>query len=1844
MSRPSRFWSVVALFAALNAVGWYWVRHELTAGGKPRLRILSALPARDIDRADRLTLVFDEGVVDRERVGKPLDKSPFTIQPAADGHWQWSDPDRLEFVLAKPLPPGRVFKIKPAVDLESQTRRVLIGTGEYEFRTRQLTIEGCRLQSADREDATIEFAFNQKVSPADLLARLMVSHGESNAKLDASCLTREPAETLIVRVPFEQADHVDVVIDGGLTGVGGELSLGKPFRTQVKMADSFVLLRARVQAPRIEPDVAVTLVFSQPIDAARGAPKVTIEPKIDEPRVRAAYNSVIVEGRFECGKRYTATVGGEILSKEGKALGDDQRVSFDIPDREPTVRFPLSHGILSPQGNLLLDLDVVNIAGLEIEASRVFANNLVPHVRGEGVRETSDTLATKKIKLDNKRNVPKSVALELKSLLDQPVGVYHLRARATDQAWTDDSAIVTVSDLAITSKRTRDGLFAWVTSLRTGKPVEGAEVGALSYANQSLGTAKTGADGTAMIRLPKREADRDVWLVTASLGEDLNFLRPDQRPWVIDDVDQTGRAVPENYDILLYTERGVYRPGDPIHLTGLIRDVNGEVPPAFPITLTMTRPDGKKLPAVTATPTEGAQGFFQIDLPTRKDGQTGKYTVVATLPGSNDVLGQTSALVEAFAPVRIELNAEAGEPRYGPGQKPTATVSGKYLFGPPAAGLPLTVNVTYVATAYRSKAHPEFTFGDRTAKPTQAPKPITTTTNAEGKANVTLPLPKEAKAGRWRAECAATLTEPGGRSVSQSFSTIVDSTDRFLGLRLPGGAIAPVAAALPVEFALVTAEDAPAEAGPVEVLLERIEYSNVLQKVNGRPVWKTNERAIQIVKKTLRDVETKDGVAAFELACPAAGPYRLSAVDKKSKAAAQLSFYASEEVDAAQAVALNKPEHVELVLDAKSYKPGTSATALVRAPFAGTMLVTLEGDRVWSHQIVDLTENSTKVSIDIPKDVRGGAYLTASVIRAIDPTHEKWLPHRAIGMARVVTDHVDHALPLQLTTPPTCTPGETVEAVVQGPASEEGQSPAMVHLWAVDEGILLTTAYQPRNPLGYFLAHRQATIQTADLFADLLPDTARPVSMDRIGSDGDDGGLGMRGNPVPMRQRAPAIVWRAIEPLDREGRLVVRVPIPKMTGAMRIMAVVAAGDRYGLVTAGLTVASPLLCEAAWPRFVAPDDQFKTPIKIFNTTGAAVTADLAFDVTGPLVLDLPKERVAVEVPAGGSATHWVTATSTGMGAVHVKVTASAQTSDQGTLLADAEADFPSRPAAPLHSESTFVTIKAGDTVDLAPPEGYLPGAVNRVVTISANPTVDLRPAVEQLLDYPYGCVEQTTSQLYAMLYAPDLLSAAEPGTQHSGVVAGMIQAGINRLWSMQTRDGGIGYWPGALHADAWGTAYAAGYLAAAAKAGHHVEPAFVEELVRYLDRRLNASGGDDVDENVRAEICHVLAALDRPAKGWMDRLHQRPDKLDMTGRAHLAAAWIAAGRKDRAAEILRDDTIGQSIATTTTGRFVSQAQSEAALLSVLVDLDPRHPWITPLVQRLNKSRTDGRWGTTLEDAAAIAALAKYQLVVDDHGEFTGTLTVGGADHYEFGSAGVAQFTLANADQPAKIEFSGKGDIHVCLTTSGRRVDETAKPYDHRLVARRKWMTRDGRPIDPTKLRVGDLIRVRVVLSAPELKSGIVVNNVAVVDALPGGVEVDNPRLATSSHAQAVAPEDSGESDATDGETPEGDDAADEDAAEDGSTTAVANATATGDSTPAEDANAANDGPLGEADRVEFQDDRVVLFAAVARDKRCYEYYLRVISVGSFAAPALEASCMYDPAFASLSGGGRIAVGE
>ncbi len=1776
MQGLSRRTLVVATFAAINVTGLIWIHHDLKSAPRATVRVLGASLSPGADNPDRIRLTFDRDMVAASAIGRVEKAGMFELAPAWPGHWTWAARDRLEYILDKPLSSGRILTLHASPRVKEITGRSLEGTSEFTLVAFPLRLVSCDVVACDRSDITLQAGFNQPVEPGEFLRHVSLYDSKTLVGVaEPQCLTKAPQKDLVIRFARPESNSFAMILDGTLTGFEGDAGLGSSVTISREVAPGFALLHTYIEGPGLDETASVRLYFSHELSDKQQVPGLAIQPAVEDLRVHLANNALIASGKFTAGRRYTIRVPGTLLSEEGKTLGEDVSVRAEFPDYTPAIAFEHSGGILSPRGTLMVDAKGVNLEQVAVQAWKVHANNLVPHLHRAGMDETSQSVLEKTIPVKLPHNQPKKLALGLEELLSKPLGIYRVAASSADHRWTNDETLITVTDLAITAKHHRDGYLVWITSLRTAEPVPDVVVSGLTYNNQKVANAKTDANGIADLQFAGRHPDGDIWVITAAKEGDLSYLQPGENQWVVDDVQQHGRPYAVHYETMLYTDRGVYRPGETIHLTGVIRDTAGAVASRFPLSVKVYRPDGRRVSDLTVNRREKDQGVFHTSFTPSAEAQTGPYQFCVTLPGSEDLLGSTSALVEAFVPVRMEVTAAPSSERFGPNTPPAVKVTGRYLWDQPAGDLPVKVEGTLWPTAFQSKAHPDFQFGSNRREPPIPLPAVDGQLDGQGACEVQVTLPENLKAGLYAMRLSATVTEPGGRSVSSNTSATLDLLDTHIGLRLAKGQVIPVGEAIPVDWVRLTGRDQPATSGRMTVQLMRVEYDTVLKKVDDRYVWQSVEKTQKVGED--RTIAPADAQGSFEVSCPDSGLYRVVATDARSGSSTCLEFYACRDRDSAQSLPMNQPERVEIITDKKKYLPGEKAKVVLRSPIPGTVLLTVETDSVIAHHIAKIAENTCELEVPLPADLRGSAFLAATVLRPVDPNQESWLPHRGLGTVQVLMDHASARIPVGIEAPAKARPGDAVTVTVDAGRPRDPNQPVMVHVWAVDEGILLASAYETPDLHEFFLGPRLSGVSTADVFGWLLPDYKRPIGMTRIGGDGFDLDA-LRRSPVPTRTREPAVIWREAVPTNSEGKVTVRMELPDLTGQLRIMAVAVDHDRYGTGEHALTVTSPLLVEASWPRFVAPGDRFTVPVKLFNSTDKPLAVLMKTTVSGPVELSSDQGAPGPTVEPGKPMTRLLQGRAIAMGPVDVKIEATEDSSAATPLEAHCVAALPVRPATALHSVVELKAVPAGQEARFEPPDLFLKGTIQMTVSVSARPSVELEAALEEQIGYPYGCVEQTSSRLLSLLYASQILDP-----NRAKAIDGMVKAGITRLWSMQTPSGGLSYWPGQPSACLWGTAYAASCLLEAKNAGYPIDSRFTGELAKFLESRLRAADDETPDLNTKALICRVLATFGQPPHGWMARLAEQKDKLDVAALAHLASAFYAAGDKEKALSLLPDSPPATAVVTTTAGRLTSQVQQEAVWLSALLEIEPNHPMVAPLAAGLNKARSNGQWGSTLNNAAVIAALARYQVTArKDPPEFTGTIEAEGAGTVRFTHKEPASLELRNGVAPIRIISEGHGTLYIVTTSKGLVRDDLVKPYERQLHVERRWVDRDGKPVDANGLAVGDLVRVEITVST----AAGTVNNIAIVDALAGGMEVENPRLATS--AETGQP---------DGDFPE---------------------------------------------HVEFLDDRVVLFCTAEARTRTFRYALRVITAGEFALPPIQASCMYDPAIACLGEAGRVVI--
>ncbi|MBN38424.1 MAG: hypothetical protein CMI29_08155 [Opitutae bacterium] len=1783
--KKSIVWKLVVVAFALNAVGLLWIRNELVKavreGGagihEKSLRVVTVVPKEQAEKADRLLVVLNEDLIGEEKIGQAVGWNPFLIEPAAQGNWIWNRKDAMEFKLDEPLLKGNLYSMKANDRFAEKLGRPLLDEREFSFRTSPLRVERCVESGRKGDRIEVEFRFNQEVEPAvlDEFFEAVDANGKVLGK-EVLSAGRRRLHAVLLELPEERI--FEVSLKKGMPGVEGPLGLEKDFITQISLAPAFGALSARTPW-RLGTDekCSVELRFNQSLDALQEKPAVTLVPKVDDLVVSLNRQGIRLYGSFKGRERhFVATVQSDLRSFHGEVLPAGVKFPFVLPKRRPEVSFVQDHGVLSPKGNLEIEIKTCSIDNLRLSATKIYPNNLGSHLRGDSrynpERIGKELFSTVKPIRQGDDSICLSV-VNLRDWIEKPLGLYYVIAQNEESRWHNDQAVVAVTDLMITTKVHPAGVDAWVTSLAGGKPLEGVRVSVLSTKNQTLAVGTTDAQGLVGLTAPEDHPSGAPWVVLAEKGDDLSFRRLDQRKWDLPKVAKDGREPVVGLDAYLYAARGVRRPGDLVRLTGIVRDQKGESPdPQIPLELRVFRPDGKMAQSLPIRLEKG--GFFHHEFQTPSEAWTGTWEFGLFLPGTDREIAILRTGVEAFVPVRLQVESEPAQSWFGLAESPEIEISSRYLFGVAASGSTFKVSGEWRQVPFEAVGLEDFSFGDPSAAEKVAFDSIQSQTDENGEALI-FPSTDRLTPGFWQGSGYVSVTVPGGGTVSDSFELKKLQASRMIGVRVAMGEAVLTDEPFAVELTAVQplAEEVPV--GEVEVVLEKIESDWVHRRVNGLWTWSKREEPVERSKVLVEKVSDSERYSKVEMICDEPGLWRIVTRDLVGGTLTRVRFKVIS--PGSPAAVVRSPHRVDLTVDQPSYLPGDVAKVSVDSPFPGQLLLTLETDRVVWSKSVSIGPQKQELSVPLPPHMPGGAFVTASVVRPLDAQSSEWQPYRAYGMVRLATDFTEREIELDLQLPEKTRPGTEVEVRVHSNLS--GQN-AFVHLWAVDEGVLSVTDFDTPSPGDSFFGPWRAKVDSGDLYLELFQDYRRSSSMERFGA----GGGALRRSLVQAKPLKSVILWKEFVPVDEKGFVQANFSLPDdFTGELRFMAVAVAGNSFGSTESSITVTSPLLAELSLPRFVAPGDKFFSPVTLFNSTKEDRVVETVFELAGPIrLLDDPERSIPVS--AGASVTTWFELEAQReMGQVLVSVRASGE--GESTL---AKGAFPVRPAASLDAEYGTFVLKAGEKMTFPAPERFLPDGLLRTVTISSSPVTELVPALDELLGFPYGCAEQTTSKAMSMLYASALLDGGKAEFAKESV-----RAGIRRLELMQTTSGGLAYWPRGKDPYLWATCYASGFLMEARKAGFEIDEVFLTGLTSYLSKTLR-SGKHDLNE--QAFVCQVLATFGKPEKSRQRYLLDKADALDLSALARLAGAWLASGRPDLARQCLREDALSQKVDRTYDGRLTSDVAACSTMLSVLLDLDDEHPWVEVLKERILLARRDGRWPSTLDNGLALASLCKlHSIMAREVSEFSGSVSTRGSEDAPFSSDRATGHSLAGTEE-LEVSSSGTGKIFVSVKTEGLVSPEDLQPVDRGIKARRRWLNSEGEVIrDWTsdggrslEVSVGDLVWVEVMLQS----QGPVLENVAVVDALPGGFAVENPRLATSA-----------------GRTP---------------------------------GRAIGLKPSSRADRTEFLDDRIVLFAPAKPSSQVFRYAMRAVAGGEFLAPPIQASCMYDEAQHSLGESGMVKV--
>jgi uncharacterized protein YfaS (alpha-2-macroglobulin family) len=1828
----------------------------------------------EIDPYQNLVFQFADAVVTPELQDRWDTVQVVKFEPAMRGKFKWNSNRELVFSPSTPFKPSTAFKatLRPEV-LPEGKRNVKLPENRRKFHTPYLQMQepkafwGRSDRAAGTAEMRVELPFNYAVKPADVKPLLRVTQDGQPVAFEVS---GEPGEVVRVRLnqQVRPGTPLTVALAQGLHAVGSDQPSTADYETQVTVPDPEALQVTTIEGSLKNADPMVLITTNQPVTATDLQSYLTVSPQVAY-EVEETENGVRLKGGFEVGRTYQIGVNQGLRGALGGMLGEGVTQSVSFSDERPTISFGSAEKAmyLDALGSRNLGVRINEVNQVKVTIAKVYANNIQQLLRGgsqygypeydgeESSEEEGDggeyvDRSFQYYDVENLGNVltertytvsglPKAQGLRLLNLNLKDLefsgglkGLYIIKVQDTERQWLQVSKLVAVSDIGLIVKQGKGGsTLVFANSIRNAKPLSGVELRYISTNNQVMGTGISNGDGVARFDSTAANGRFKLGMVMAQQGNDFTFLDLSRSRVETSRFEVGGlHTNAARYQAFLYGDRDLYRPGDTIQTNTVLRTDAWQAPPkGLPVKIRLLLPTGKEYASLQKT--LNAAGSFEARFILPPAVMTGLYTL-EVLTGNDVLLTSRQLSVEEFIPDRMKVTVKADRAVVKPSQSVSALITAQNLFGPPAADRKFEVEFSLKEKAFNPKGFEQFTFainsgdkrrgsyGDLESTPISDRFEKTTregTTDAAGRGTATYEVPDYTDLGILEGAAFTTVFDETGRPVNRLATFEVQTQPVLFGIRSADDLVS-TGQPLAVQLAALTPAGQPTTA-QARVQVVRLLWETVIERQGGRYVYNSQKRE-EVVLNRLVSVKGAGQDAGLNFTPTYSGEYEIRVARPGASTYVARRVYAYGYGDTqSNSFEVNNEGEVTIEADKPKYEPGDVAHLLLKTPFPGRVLVTVERDRVLDHFYVTTDEKSARVSIPIRTGHVPNVYVTATAIREIKDNR---LP---LTVARGF-------VPLTVEKP-----GARLQVAIKAPAQSRSQTVqtievttapgAQVTLAMVDEGILQMKDYRTPDPYGYFYQKRALEVQAYDVYPFLLPE----LGTSSTGGDGYD--LSRRTTPVPNRRVRLLAKWSGVLTADASGKARYKLQIPQFSGAIRIMAVAYKGDAFGSAEHTMKVADPVVISTALPRFLSPGDTIDVPVTLTNTTKnkmvGVVTISPSSLLNKVLSIDdlnskqfVREERIAGKIiPSGlrfsilpnqeSRLTFRLAAKGIGGSIVKIDVSAYDNINWRGTypdglagnpLRLIETIELPIRPASPLQKRTGAGVVAGGAIQQLNLRTDFLPSSLRSQLVVSRSPMTEFAKDLRYLLQYPYGCLEQTVSAAFPQLYYGDLAATLGQKTGKTGK-AGLfnpnyhVQEAIRKVEAQQMYNGSLSYWPGGDYDNWWATAYAAHFLLEAQQAGFDVNKNVLDRVLRYLQARVRKRETDTYNiiqtggviqpvTLAKKEIAYslyVLALAGRPDAVGLNYYKANRKLLPEDSRWVLACAFALSGNQRSYRETLPTHFGVQSIAgRQLDGAFSSPIRDEALVLNALLAADPANAQVNVLARQLSRQVKQASWLSTQERAFALLALGK--LARQNAGStVTASLL---ADGKAIGNFLGKDLTVSNvANRQLQLRTSGRGSLYYFWETEGISPTGQVREEDAYLQVRRQFLSRTGQPVGSTSFKQNDLVVVRITIQSAE--SAGEVKNVAITDLLPAGLEIENPRIG-----------------------------------------------AVRDITWATDA--------AQPDYLDVRDDRINLFTTVTPQPKSFYYLCRAVSKGTFKLGPVSADAMYNAEYHSYNGGGVVRV--
>lgn len=1259
---------------------------------------------------------------------------------------------------------------------------------------------------------------------------------------------------------------------------------------------------------------------------------------------------------------------------------------------------------------------------------------------------------------------------------------------------------VFASNLGMIVKRNSlNKLWIAVSNILDTNPVGKAQVTVYNFQLQPIGKGETNGEGFVEINskgtpfIVVAEAEKQKAYVRVVDGEEQSVSR----------FDVGGKEIQKGLKGFIYGERGVWRPGDTLHISFILEDREKRIPDKHPVALEIYNPKGQFYTKMIST--QGMNGFYTFDVPTQAGDPTGLWNAYIKVGGTTFHKGLR---IETIKPNRLKINLTLPKILQSTDKNVTVPLASAWLTGATASKLKAKVEMSLSKVNTQFKNYGQYIFNDPATDFTTIKTDVFDgILNAEGKAGVTLKVPAATNApGMLNATFTTRVFEPGGDASIYTQSIPFSPFVSYVGINLnqPKGKYIETDKDHVFDVVTVNSQGQPVNRSNLEYKIYRISWSWWWE--NSDESFGTYINNSSITPVASGKLQTSGGKTTFKFRVdyPSWGRYLVYVKDKDSGHATGGTIYVDWPESRGRS---NKtdPSGIKMLtfsLDKESYEIGETATAIIPAAAGGRALVSIEnGSSVLHREWIEVTnEGDTKYTFEITPEMAPNVYLHISLLQPHAQTIND-LPIRMYGIAPVFVTNRQTVLQPQIQMPEVLRPETDFNVTV----SEKSGKPMTYTLAIVDDGLLDLTNFKTPDPWNEFYSREALGIRTWDMYDNVLGASAGAYSS--LFSVGGDATL----KPADAKANRFKPVVKFIGPfyLEKGRQQTHTLKLPMYVGSVRAMVVAGQDGAYGNAEKTAFVRTPLMLLSTLPRVPSIQEEITVPVNVFAMEKQVknVTVSLQASGGGVQIEGSHQQSLTFNRP-GDQLVFFTLKTGNKTGKATIKLTASG-----GGQQTKETIEIEVRNPNPIVTLRSSEWIETGQNKELSYQLGSLSANNQIKLEVSRIPSVDISRRFDFLYNYQHHCTEQLTSKALPLLFIAQFKTI---DTREAEKIKANVQEAIRQIYARQLPNGGFVYWPGNAVADEWISSYTGMFLTLAQEKGYAVHANVLNKWKRFqraaaqnwrMPQEAN-NWQQWQSELQQAFRLYTLALAGAPEYGAMNRMKEQPG-LSIQAKWRLAAAYALTGKMKPAEELVYNAETTVIPYSSMNQIYGSSDRDEAMILETLLLMNRERDALQQ-AKVVSKNLSQENWFSTQSTAFALMAMGRLAEKLSGSLDFTWTWN--GKQQPAVKSAKAVfekEISTSPKSGTVAVKNQGKGALSVDLITRTQLLNDTLPAISDNLRMDIRYASMDGKPMSVNDIRQGT--DFTAIASISNTSGTTDYTNLALTHIIPSGWEVYNERM-------------------------------------------------------------------------------------------------------------------------------------